>query len=317
MKKHILITSLFFILWAGMGISFFIKINTLRKKEAELREEQLALEKRNFEEKQKSLQQKRENTQAFFEQKVYAEGQKVGDGKEEKEKYHEKVKDTSAAEGTSLSPFQLFEEQLPYSYPTKSDFSIYGNSRIDRYIQAKAKARGYTPHKVIDSKDLEWFKGKQVAKETVQPLKKLIEALEKEGADLSVVSGYRSPSRQRKIFRSRLGNTLSEENLLNGKLDEKIEKVLSRSSIPGYSKHHTGHAFDFVCNKSGNLTSFGKSKCYEILSKDNFALPKQYGFLPSYPEGETQQGPEPEPWKFIWLGTYANEGEEKPTRKFT
>ncbi|MCZ6518642.1 MAG: hypothetical protein O6853_02485, partial [Actinobacteria bacterium] len=42
---------------------------------------------------------------------------------------------------------------------------------------------------------------------------------------------------------------------------------------------------------------------YAWLSKDNFAIPKQNGLVPSYPDDIVGQGPKPEPWEFVWIGT--------------
>jgi LAS superfamily LD-carboxypeptidase LdcB len=39
------------------------------------------------------------------------------------------------------------------------------------------------------------------------------------------------------------------------------------------------------------------------MSKDNYLQAKKYGWIPSYPEGAQQQGPEPEAWEYVWVGT--------------
>src|SRR5690606_25521512 len=34
----------------------------------------------------------------------------------------------------------------------------------------------------------------------------------------------------------------------------------------------------------------------------NYANAKRFGFIPSYPPDGGKQGPEPEPWEFVWVG---------------
>jgi len=31
-------------------------------------------------------------------------------------------------------------------------------------------------------------------------------------------------------------------------------------------------------------------------------MQKRFGFIPSYPENSGKQGPEPEPWEYVWVG---------------
>ena len=35
---------------------------------------------------------------------------------------------------------------------------------------------------------------------------------------------------------------------------------------------------------------------------DNFYNAKRFGFIPSYPDDLNAQGPNPEPWEFVWVG---------------
>jgi LAS superfamily LD-carboxypeptidase LdcB len=59
---------------------------------------------------------------------------------------------------------------------------------------------------------------------------------------------------------------------------------------------------DLACGGVG-LYSFKTTSCYAWLSKNNFENAKKYGWVPSYPEEASQQGPEPEAWEYIWVGT--------------
>ncbi len=303
MRRKILLIAGFLILWIGMGFRFISKIHSLKAEENQLYDRENVPHLGGATTR---ISQKQRTAAPFFKQEVYV-GKHFA-GKEKDSTHSARILTGKDKEEKNVSPrilFQQFEQQLPCSYPNEQDLIIYGDAKIDNYIREKAKKRGYKLHKVIPKNDLILFKGKYVAKECVHDLENLFKEVAKRGLKLGIISGYRSPSRQRTILRSKLGDTLSKENVLSGKLDREIENVLSRSSIPGYSKHHTGHAFDFVCGEGGTLGPFGESKCYAILAKDDFALPKKYGFLPSYPEGEEHQGPDPEPWEFVWVGDLA------------
>ena len=293
MKKTSLITLTFFIVWVWMGISFTKSMGALRK------EEQLL--KRN----PTGVPPYEERTEKGIIQKQERGDNPLAEIPKEEIPFERKMVRVEQREEHSRSQFFHFEQELPFPYPDSSKLSIYGDESIDSYIRRKAEERGYTLHKEISKENLAWFGEKRIAREVTSPMRALIDAVRKRGGDLRLSSGYRSTQRQREIFRSKLGK-VSKEEVLSGKADKRIDVVLSRSSIPGYSKHHTGYAFDFVCGEHGKLTrQFKESPCYHILSEDNFSLPKKYGFLPSYPEGETHQGPDPEPWEFVWVGNLA------------
>lgn len=67
------------------------------------------------------------------------------------------------------------------------------------------------------------------------------------------------------------------------------------------SKHHGGYAIDFRY-PDGIYGSFRWSPGIAWLAKDNFAAAKRNGFIPSYPDDVGDQGPNPEPWEFVWVG---------------
>ena len=51
-----------------------------------------------------------------------------------------------------------------------------------------------------------------------------------------------------------------------------------------------------------DFTDFGSTRAYEWLSSDNYLNAKRFGFIPSYPQGAGKQGPDPEPWEYVWVG---------------
>ena len=107
----------------------------------------------------------------------------------------------------------------------------------------------------------------------------------------TVSSAYRSPSSQRTQFLSKL----------EGTSDSAIDAALRWYSLPGTSKHHAGYALDFRY-PSGTFGEFRSTPDYAWLAADNFAVPKRHGLIPSYPDGVENQGPNPEPWEFVWVG---------------
>jgi D-alanyl-D-alanine carboxypeptidase len=111
------------------------------------------------------------------------------------------------------------------------------------------------------------------------------------GHPFIVSSAYRSADSQRTQFLSKLrGNT-----------DEAIDAALTWYSIPGTSKHHGGYALDFRYG-NGTFGDFRDTPDYAWLAADNFANAKRFGFIPSYPDDVSAQGPNPEPWEFVWVG---------------
>jgi LAS superfamily LD-carboxypeptidase LdcB len=111
------------------------------------------------------------------------------------------------------------------------------------------------------------------------------------GMGFTVSSAYRSPESQRAQFLSRLDGTSTEA----------IEEALTWYSIPGTSKHHGGYALDFRY-PDGTFGAFRSTPDYAWLAADNFAVPKRHGLIPSYPDDVAAQGPNPEPWEFVWVG---------------
>ena len=89
--------------------------------------------------------------------------------------------------------------------------------------------------------------------------------------------------------------------IANGEADAAINQILNFYSIPGYSKHHTGYAIDIEDSGSG-LDGFATTKGFAWISANNYENAKRFGFIPSYPDGATNQGPVPEPWEYVWVG---------------
>lgn len=178
---------------------------------------------------------------------------------------------------------------------------ISGNDIADARIRQIAEARGYklrsSPSGSLVSVD-----GYLLQEAVKQPWEELQAAGNAAGYVMSIVSGYRSVENQRQLFLSRLSaQGVTIQDVANGNGDEAVNTVLITSSIPGYSKHHTGYTIDIEC--AGYIFElFKESPCYGWMSANNYENAKRFGFIPSYPADADLQGPDPEAWEYVWVG---------------
>lgn len=200
--------------------------------------------------------------------------------------------------------FKVFYDQLlqPDLERVSNPPEISGNVLADARIQEVAEERGYRLRS-SPNVDLISVDGYLLQDSVSEPWFDLKSAAKAEGLTMSILSGYRSVEKQRSLYLSRLaatGVTITE--VANGTADEQVNEVLITSSIPGYSKHHTGYTFDLLC--SGNaFEDFVNSPCNDWLKADNYKVAKEHGFIPSYPPLADSQGPNPEAWEYVYVGT--------------
>ena len=191
---------------------------------------------------------------------------------------------------------------------------ITRNKEADAHIITMAEARGYKLRFEAEA-DLLITEGRHSLQiETWDAWEKMKESATENGFSLQLVSAFRSIERQQGIFMYRLkndsieltGKEVSISQIIEGTADTVIDYILKTSSIPGYSKHHTGYTIYITGFDPGKeFTDFATMKEFEWISADNFYNAKRFGFIPSYPEGAEKQGPEPEAWEFVWVGTEA------------
>lgn len=177
---------------------------------------------------------------------------------------------------------------------------ITGDAAADIKIRTLAEARGYRMRRIARSTPAEadGYPLQALAGKYWQELKS--EAANG-GIVLTVTSGYRSVEDQREIFLEGLRAQGISVGLINtGQADSLVDKVLQTYAPPGYSRHHSGFTIDLTCGTNG-LTNFATTICFEWLSRDNYLHAKTFGWAPSYPDGGGLQGPEPEPWEFVWV----------------
>jgi D-alanyl-D-alanine carboxypeptidase len=161
------------------------------------------------------------------------------------------------------------------------------------------------------TENLSTVDGFKLQSKAVEDWKSLKAAALKDGVSLGLVSGFRGYEDQRIIFTQGLqeqgikqfGRNYTNEEILSGIASEGINSVLISRSIPGYSKHHTGYTIDITDSSSNKtFTRFDETAGYKWISENNFYNAKRFGFIPSYPKGGSNFGPNPESWEYVWVG---------------
>lgn len=175
--------------------------------------------------------------------------------------------------------------------------AITGHAGADARIRTLAVSRGYrlrTQHTGTRSV----VGGVELDSRAAGALRALIADAARSGHSLGVLSGYRSVSYQRNLFVRRLSG-YSNAALASGSADHAIDAALRWVAPPGYSKHHSGFAVDL---RAPGGAAFGTSAVGRWIASNNWAAAKRHGFVPSYPPGAGAQGPDPEPWEFVYVG---------------
>ncbi len=113
-------------------------------------------------------------------------------------------------------------------------------------------------------------------------LEDLLDDAKEDGLDLKVASSYRSFANQASL---KSGYTVKYGSGAN-----------SFSADQGYSEHQLGTAVDFTTTTvGGTFAGFDKTEEYEWLTKNAW----KYGFVLSYPKGNTYYQYEPWHWRFV------------------
>lgn len=204
---------------------------------------------------------------------------------------------------------RLYESILyPNNQPISSVPSITGDTIADARIRTIAESRGYVLRSVpvlpiVQTKEPRLEDDDLLQPKAYRSWQVLKEQAKASGLNLVLNSGYRSVELQRTMFTDRLrASGINTTDIVSGRYDNQIVQILSLVSPPGYSRHHTGYTVDLACDDGGASKTFKQSKCFKWLSANNYDHAKRSGWVPSYPEGASEQGPEPEPWEYVWLG---------------
>jgi len=171
--------------------------------------------------------------------------------------------------------------------------TITGDTRTDERIREIAEDRGYRLQPVVASLDeLVSVEQKLLQPEAARAYGTLSAAAREAGHQLILRSAYRGFDVQRVLLFRHLKEPFTSE---------RIRRALRVVAPPGYSRHQTGYAVDLETPGYG-INTFKYSDAYAWLAADNFLEAKTHGFIPSYPAGVENQGPDPEPWEFFYVG---------------
>lgn len=204
--------------------------------------------------------------------------------------------------------FQKLYESLamPNTQALTQPPAITGNTAADERIRTIAESRGYQLRSVpvlpIVKTNEPQLQGDDLLQQKAYSGWKVLEDMAaKDGIPLKLNSGYRSIEVQRELFLARLrANGGDTARIAAGQADNAIVATLLMTAPPGYSRHHTGYTIDLRCDGTG--ASFENTACFQWLSANNYDKAKRAGWVPSYPEGAPDQGPEPEAWEYVWVG---------------
>lgn len=191
------------------------------------------------------------------------------------------------------------------AYPNSEYISekspITTSPKADERIRQLAEKRGYKKRSAPVAYNFkEVSRGMLLQERAAGDWLALQRAAARDGIQLILTAAYRSADEQKKIFLNRLGG-VPLSDIAAGRADEIISSLLKTTAIPGYSRHHTGYTVDIACQNDPNV-HFEKSACFGWLSTENYMNAKEYGWIPSYPDGAGLQGPDPEAWEYVWVG---------------
>ncbi|MCA9382613.1 D-alanyl-D-alanine carboxypeptidase family protein, partial [Candidatus Dojkabacteria bacterium] len=165
---------------------------------------------------------------------------------------------------------------LPNTKSIDKSPSITGNADADKHIVSLAEARGYRLQSEVTT-TLSSIGSQQLQSEAKQAYLAMVNDASKSGFYITIVSGFRDIDTQRTLFLSRfrnasvnlIGREYTSDEIINGQADQALDNVLKTSSIPGYSRHHTGMTFDI--GKSGyDFTRFKYTNEFTWMSANNY-----------------------------------------------
>jgi LAS superfamily LD-carboxypeptidase LdcB len=183
---------------------------------------------------------------------------------------------------------------------------ITGNPEADDRIRELAESRGYVLSSIPVGAIVQLDEPNLDGENLLQPLAasswtSFKQAALDDNIPLILTSAYRPIEYQRELFLDRLyANGTNPRFIAAGVGDRAILDTLAYTAPPGYSRHHTGYTIDLWCDDGSR--SFIASICYRWISNNNYENAKLHEWVPSYPEGASMQGPEPEAWEYVWVG---------------
>lgn len=239
-----------------------------------------------------------------------------------KQSHDEKAREFAASQPTrfdekpkkgvlrTLSGAEFRDLYNNFAYPNtqtiNEDTPITGNPAADKRIRQVALKRGYLIRSAPVTDIFETVApDMKLQQRAAQPWLDMQEAAKKDGQQLALTAAYRSAEDQKNIFLDKLSKSgISIQGIADGRYDDKLSDILRTTGVPGFSRHHTGYTIDIGCDNDPGVV-FEVSSCFKWLSSDNYKNAKTYGWIPSYPDGAGEQGPDPESWEYVWVGVEA------------
>jgi len=156
---------------------------------------------------------------------------------------------------------------------------------LAKYSKVSFLNENYVPEKLekIDEDYVLEGKGDQYfLEDAMRFLERMIEAAERDDVDLKIISAYRS---------------FDEQNELKGQFTQIYgEGANAFSADQGFSEHQLGTTIDITTPEIGATSqSFGETGAFTWLEEHAH----KYGFILSYPEGNTFYIYEPWHWRFV------------------
>ncbi|MCR4274496.1 MAG: D-alanyl-D-alanine carboxypeptidase family protein [Candidatus Campbellbacteria bacterium] len=156
---------------------------------------------------------------------------------------------------------------------------------LQKYSKVYFLNENYTPPRLVTiDKDLLYDEkvAQQIHRQVRSFLENLIQDAEDDDVELFIVSAYRSFGTQTAL---KTGYTVSYGSGAN-----------AFSADQGYSEHQLGTTIDFTTTGlNGGLDGFGATSAYTWLDDNAY----KYGFVLSYPQGNTFYQFEPWHWRFV------------------
>jgi D-alanyl-D-alanine carboxypeptidase len=197
-----------------------------------------------------------------------------------------KLEEALANEQAKVADLEKDNKRAEKKVDELEELSELDPELLKKYSRVYFLNENYTPERLseIDSEYLLKADSKlQIHKEVERYLSRMMDAAEDDGIDLKVLSSYRS-------FKTQMA-------LKDGYVVTYGAGTANQfSAEQGYSEHQLGTAVDLTTPAIGGAyVSFAKTEAYKWLLENAHS----YGFILSYPEGNTYYQFEPWHWRFV------------------
>ena len=201
------------------------------------------------------------------------------------ERYINYKKENNIELSEIISIVNVNKDKEEYTETKKTDIEKKELMLVNKYNYLD---KDYKPDDVIEISSWYAYAENEASKSILEEYKKMFNDAESEGLELIISSGYRDYNNQEETYNEYVR-------------DSGEEQAKKYASLPGYSEHQTGLAFDILT--TGVLTNeFEKTKEFEWLKNNSY----KYGFILRYPKGkENITGFEYESWHYRYVGIEA------------